>query len=386
MSMQKIEGMLDDIKNNFMKRLEAVESQLRTRKWANLPGAEDSGFSFFRAFRAIKTGDWSEAGVEREIFDQAKKRALGTSDDAAGGYLVPVQAMGELIEMLYAKSVVIESGAQVIPDLKGSPVQFPKMTGGATVYWIGDNSEIPDSEQTFGQIQMTPKKAAALVKLSNSLLAQSNPGAEAVVRQDIARGLSLAVDLAALRGTGSENQPLGIANTAGINTVTLGSGNGAVLGNNLDLFEDMAYELDADNALQGRLGFVFHPTVRRTLRKMKTPQWSGDSGGAPLIPQVILAAMAGDRAIQDAIGYPFRTSTQIPTNLVTGGSTNCTEVFFANWADVLIGMWGGMTILASNVAGTSFAYDQTWIRIIMNVDVVLRHPESVCLCNSLKIA
>jgi HK97 family phage major capsid protein len=367
------------------KRLDHVESQLRTRKWASLPGLEHSGFSFFKAIRAIQTGDWSEAGREKEVFENTRKKALGTAEDVAGGYLVPAQAMPEIVEQLLADSVVIESGARVINDLQGSPVTFPKMTGGATVYWVGDNAAITPSDPTFGQVKLTPKKAAALVLLSNSLLNQSNPSAEAIIRQDLARGLSLAVDLAALRGSGSENQPLGIANTVGINTVTLGTGSGAVL-SNLDLFEDMSYELAVDNALKGTLGYVFHPAIRRLLRRLKITHFSGDPGQEPLLPAVIWASMTGDNAILQAIGYPFRMTTQIPVDLVAGNSSNCTELYFGNWEDLLIGMWGGMTILSSNVAGTAFATDQTWIRVIINVDVAVRHAESFCLCNTARIA
>jgi HK97 family phage major capsid protein len=347
---------------------------------------EDEGFSFFKAIRAIQTGSWEGAEKEREVFDQTRKRALGTGDDVAGGYLVPSEAMPDLIERLMAESVVIASGARVITDLKGSPVLFPKVTGGATVYWVGDNETITPSQQTFGQLRMTPHKAAALVQLSNSLIAMSLPSAEAVVREDIARELALAVDLAALRGGGTENQPLGIANTPGLNTVTWGSGgNGAPLGNSIDLFEDMIYAVEVDNALRGSLGFVFHPAVKRALRKAKVPQFSEDDGGYPLIPAVIWASMRGDTALVEALQYPFRTTTQIPINLVAGNQDDCTEVYFGNWAEVLIGQWAGLTILASNVAGTAFATDQTWIRIILNVDIALRHAESMCLCNDLAI-
>lgn len=371
----------------LMTRVKHLEDHSRTRKWASLPGVEDEGFSFFRAIKAIRSGDWSEAGKEKEVFENTRRKAMGTADDVAGGYLVPGQAMPELIEMLLAESVVIESGARVITDLLGSPVTFPKQTGGATVYWVGDNMAITPSDLTFGQVKLTPHKAAALVQLSNSLLNQSNPSAEAVVRQDLAQGIGLAVDLAALRGPGSENQPLGIANIPGINTVTWGTGgNGAVLGNSLDLFEDMAYELAVDNALRGKLGFVFHHAVRRAMRKAKVPNFSEDAGGYPLIPAVIMASMAGDNALAEAIGYPFRLTTQVPVDLVQGNKSNCTEVYLGNWEDLLIGMWGGMTILASNVAGTAFATDQTWIRVILNVDVAVRHEASFCLCNDLAIS
>ncbi|MDD2901554.1 MAG: phage major capsid protein [Syntrophales bacterium] len=377
----------DAMPENLNRRLEDVESKLRTRKWASLPGVEAEKFSFFKAIRGIQTGDWSNAGYEKEVFDSTRRKALGTADDVAGGYLVPAQAMGDLIEMLRADSVVIQSGARVIDNLYGSPVLFPKQTGGATVYWIGDNDTITPSQPTFGQLRLEPHKAAALCQLSNSLLAMSNPSAEAVVRQDIATGMALAVDLVALRGTGTENEPLGIANTPGINTALAGDGvNGAPLGNSLDLFEDLSYQLAADNALKGSLGFVFHPVVRRVLRKMKVPQWSGDTGGYPLIPAVIMAAMSGDNALREAIGYQFRTTTQLPVNLTKGNKSNCTEVFFGNWSELIIGQWAGMSILASNQAGTAFQTDQTWIRVILNCDIAVRHEKSFALCNDLAIS
>lgn len=301
MQLRQIQQMLEEIKESagnipdIIRRVKTLESQLRTRKWASLPGVEDEGFSFFKALRAITTGDWSEAGKEREVFQETRRRALGTGDDVAGGYLVPAQAMPELIEMLRAESVVISSGARVLSDLMGSPVIFPKQTSGATVYWITDNQTITASEQAFGQLSLTPKKAAALVQLSNSLIAMSLPSAEAVVREDIAAALALAIDLAALRGSGASNQPTGIANTPGINTVALGA-NGAAL-SNLDLFFDLAYEVEKDNALRGSLGYVFHPAVKRALRKLKAPQYSGDIGGEYMIPAVIMASMAGDKAL-----------------------------------------------------------------------------------------
>jgi HK97 family phage major capsid protein len=150
----------------------------------------------------------------------------------------------------------------------------------------------------------------------------SLPAAEAVVRQDLAEQLSLAVDLAALRGTGAGNQPLGIANTSGINTVVLGA-NGSYL-SDLDLFFNMIAALEEDNALKGKLGFVVHPKVKSALRKLKTPQFSGDTGGEYALPPVVTALLATDRALEEALGYPLLSSTQIPVNLTKGTSSDCT--------------------------------------------------------------
>lgn len=365
------------------KRFTDLETKARERKWADMPGLEDEKkkFSFFRLFNAIATKDWSEAEFEREVCKEARKRALGTSDDTAGGYLVPVQAFPEFVEMLRAESVCLALGARILDGLSGSPVEIPKQTGGATAYWVGDNSSITDSTQATGQITLTPKKCAALTKLSNDLMKLSNPSAEAMVREDVARVIGLAVDLGMLRGSGQSNQPTGIANTGSINTYTHGSGgNGAVLAN-MDWAYDMEYELAVDNAMRGKTGFVFHPAIKRNIKKLKVAQYSGDTGG-----EYMVLPPPTDVQIEAWLGHPFKTTTQLPINLTAGNDSNCTEIYFANWQELILGQWAGMEILASNEAGDAFQYDQTWIRIITLVDVGVRHAESFCLANDVKIA
>jgi len=363
------------------KRLEEFEKQSKSRKWADMTGLDPGQFSICRALRAIRSGkppeQWGEigAGLEADVFRQT--RAMSTGNDSEGGYFVPAQAMPDFIEMFQAESVVTRMGATVLDGLVGAPVTFARQTGGATFYWTGENAEIVASMLAVGQLKMVPKKITGMVQLSNELVRMANPSAEAMVRRDLANGLALAIDLAALRGSGSENEPLGIANTAGINTVAMGT-HGA-LPNFINPWPDMEYELAVDNALRGKLGFVFHPKIKKVLKKLRNPYFSGDTGGEyPLLPLT-------DAQLQAVLGYPFATTTQLPINLTKGSSgAVCSEVYFGNWAEVLIGQWMGIEILASNIAGTAFAYDQTWVRIISQVDIALRHAESMCLSNDVK--
>jgi len=75
-------------------------------------------------------------------------------------------------------------------------------------------------------------------------------------------------------------------------------------------------------------------------------------------------------------------TTQIPINLGTG--TNETEIYFGNWQELVVGQWAGIEILPSKEAGDAFAKNQTWIRIITDVDIGLRHAESFCLGTGVK--
>ena len=194
------------------KRLEEFENQAKTRKWATgLAGLEleleKNKFSLCRAIHAMRTNNWDKAQFEADVFRQT--RALSTGDDSEGGYLVPAQAMPEFIEMFRAEAVCIRMGARVIDGLTGAPVTFTRQTGGATAYWVGENKEITESALKVGELKMIPKKVAALTKLSNELVRMSNPGAEAMVRQDFAIALGLAIDLATCGVPAPKTSPWG---------------------------------------------------------------------------------------------------------------------------------------------------------------------------------
>jgi len=357
----------------FESRVKFLEEKLTPRK-VSLPGVDEGKeeFSFLRAINAIMTRDWSEAGFEKEVFEQTAKRTMAAGTGSTGGYIVPNQYIAEIIELLRAEAVVVRMGATILDGLVGSPIEIPKQTGGATAYWVGENAAITASDLTLGQINLTPKAVAAMVKLSNRLIKLSNPSAEAMVRRDIATSLALKVDYAALRGAGTVNEPLGIANTPSINTVTIGGSGGTF---SFDYAEQMISELENDNALRGKLGFIWNPKVKSKMKRLKVAQFSGDTAG-----EYIILPMQ-DSKLRDYLGWDFASTTQLPTNLAKGSSTTLSEVFFGNWQEFIIGQWGGMEIMASSETSDAFEKNQTWVRIIQEMDFGVRHPESFCLCS-----
>ena len=239
------------------------------------------------------------------------------------------------------------------------------------MYWVGENSAITESEETVGQISMTPNQASVLVKMSNRLIRLSNPSAERMVREDMARVLALGIDLAALRGSGSANQPTGIANTGSILTVAIGTDGGVPSIANL---ESMLYQMELANTDNGKMGWAVHPRTWNTLRALKDAE-----NRYYLRP---------DLAKADAftlLGYQIRKTTQIPINLVKGSSGSvCSEIYLGNWQELIIAMWGGLEFMASQETADAFAKNQTWIRVIQEIDIALRHAASFCLVNDAK--
>jgi len=358
-------------------RLRHIEVNFpRSSRVISIPGLaeEKEKFSILRTIRALRTGNWNDAPFEKEIMDTVQ-RTMGTTTGPAGGFLVPTQLFPELIELLAAKAVCFQMGATFLPNLEGGEVTFVKQTGGATCYWVTEGLDITASDLAFGQLILRPKAVAALLKVNNQLIKRSNPAAEALVRNDITKALAREVDRVALRGEGTETRPLGIANTPNIGTYPLGTDGGYLL---FEHITDMEGVLEDANALDGRLGVVWHGKVKRRLKKMRIPQWNGDTAG-----QYVMLPMT-DQMLRDLLGYDFRVSSQIPTDLVKGTSEDCSEVYFGNWEELLIGQWGGIEILASQETSDAFQKNQTWIRVIQEVDCGLRHEESFCLCSDAK--
>ena len=124
-------------------------------------------------------------------------------------------------------------------------------------------------------------------------------------------------------------------------------------------------DLDAANALRGRLGWCLHPLALSEIRQMTV---NFNSTSTPLT-----AVNTSEGFADTLFGYPMRTSTQMtaPT-----ASNFASSILFGNWDDVMIARWGGLRLLASDTSDNAFSKDQTHIRATMRCDVALRHPES----------
>src|SRR5262249_53249335 len=157
--------------------------------------------------------DW----IGRKLGLRAK--ALGTIVDTAGGTLVPLPMLGELIDLQRSMEVFATAGAQEAALPPNGRVQFPKLTGASTASWVGAGSPITESQPTSGNLDLQAKKLGVFVKLNNELLRFASPSAEGLVRFDMARAAALKADLAMLEGTGG-TQIKGLITYSGIGTHT----------------------------------------------------------------------------------------------------------------------------------------------------------------------
>src|SRR5437764_10365576 len=173
---------------------------------AHLPAFEPHGQKLQQEIRAKMTADAGRFDPDEAAWITQKlglrTKALGTVQDTAGGSLVRFPVLGELIELQRNLEVFAAAGAQEVALPPNGRLQFPKLTGGSTAYWVGEASSITESQPTTGNLDLQAKKLGVLVKVNNELLRFASPSAEGLVRLDMARVAALKADLAMLEGTG----------------------------------------------------------------------------------------------------------------------------------------------------------------------------------------
>jgi HK97 family phage major capsid protein/HK97 family phage prohead protease len=275
------------------------------------------------------------------------KRDLNTSDD---NEIVATNLMaGEFIDVLRNESSVMQAGARMMPGLVGN-VAIPKKTAASTAGWIAtEGGASSESEPTFGTVSLAPKTVGAYTDVTRQLILQSTPAVEALVRDDLTQALALAIDKGALEGSGSSGQPTGILNTSGVNKPSSFAAAVPTFAEMVELETMVA----ADNALFGNLAYI---TDASTYGGLKTK--SKDSGSGMFVLEN-----------GEANGYRVIRSQQ-----ATAGN-----VYFGNWSDCLIGMWGGLDLTVDPYTASSSGT----VRIValQSVDVAVRNAVSFAYNN-----
>jgi len=343
------------------------------------------------------------SGYEREA-SQEVSRALNRSSDGFfmplstratyvtgtpehGGRLVATDLLSDnFIDVLRARSVTQTLGATVLTGLKGN-VSIPRQITATNTYWVSENDPITKDEATFDHVTMSPKTLGTRSTYTRLMLQQSTPDIESIIRNDMAMGLALELDRAALVGTGVNAQPLGVFNQVGIPTYSMGNnGNpftnsSATSGSGIDPLIEVEGLVAASNApINGTWGYVTNAKVTSSLRKLKTSGgYSYLSGTRPLTDPDNGNFIVGTGLPQNQLkvnGYPLFSTNSVPSNLTKGNGTGLSGLLFGVWSELLIGLWGGLEILVNPYGSDDFSRGNVSVRAMLTCDIAVKHVNS----------
>ena len=341
---------------------------LETPSEIGLTEKETKRFSIMRAINAMANPTDRKAQEAAKFEFECSEAAQRAYGKTAQGLMLPEDVMrnwnqrdlsagsdgdligqdyraGDFIDVLRNNSAVMPM-ATMLNGLTGD-VKIPRKTAASSAAFISsEGGAAGESEFTVGSVTMSPKTLGAFTDVTRQLMIQSSIDVENLIRNDLAQSMAIAIDDAALEGSGSSGNPTGITNTSGINSVSLSSAAAPTFAEMVS----METSVRVDNALMGDLAYIVHPTNYGTL---KTTEKATNTA------QFV--------AVNDEInGYKVVVSPQLTAN----------NYVFGNFDDLLIGMFGGLDIVVDPYSNSSTG--NVRIVALQSVDVAVRHAVSFC--------
>lgn len=303
------------------------------------------------------------------IGDSDVSMAVETSA-GSGGALVPENFHNEVIELLRPRAIVRRLQPMPIPLINGN-MTVPRHSSGATSGYVGEGSDVLATDTSFDDVKLQEKNMITLVPVSNQLIGRAGYQVEQLVLNDMLGAIAVREDKAFLRDDGTNDTPKGfkkVATDAGRTLPFAGTADLATIDAYLD---SLILELIQSDSLMIRPAWGLSPRTKMKLSGLR------DGNGNKVYPEMDQGMLKG---------YPFETSTTIPVNL--GAGSNESEIYFADWNDVMLGESNTMSVDFSKEATykdsggnlvSAFARNQSLIRVVTGHDIGFRHLEGLVL-------
>ena len=270
---ENMDSILTKIDDNdvAITRAEKVENNLKLA--AASTGAKVSsvntdkatrGWSLFKAVNEIRNGGQLtglEAEMHQEAQNEARKGLQGIglpsfmtekrAIDQANSAIAPT-SVGAYIDSLQASGLYNRVGLNNLGTVAADTV-LP-VAGGSTVGWKSEVAAAADGGANFGKVTLSPKRLTGYANLSNVILAQNGPAAEASVMRDMGRNMATQIDAAMFGSSNVTDAPTAIVQTTDTLTFTESTTAGGA-----GMVEDMLTAIQTvanSHGLDGNLAFV----------------------------------------------------------------------------------------------------------------------------------
>jgi len=300
----------------------------------------ERGWSLGRLIRGMVQQRWDDARFEKDLSDHVQRRTgsipngcwaplglllrdfnVGTSTEA-GNLVSSERRYGP--DPMRAASNLVDLGASVIAGLKAE-LSLPEFVSTTAASWLGElGTATTISEATRARL-LSPKRSAVKIVASRQAILQAPEALDQVLAKQFIEALFAQLEVGALNGTGSGNEPLGVRNTPNIGSVAGGT-DGALL-TYAHLCDLEKAPLASNAPMTDKSGFLVNPNTWRYLRTL------AKGSGLPFV-------LGDDRRV---LGHRTKPTTAMPANLTKGasGAVCSSLVFAADWQQLTIGIFGG---------------------------------------------
>ena len=361
------------------------------------PVKEQRSYSLGKMIRAQVTGDWRDAGLEREMHDEIAQRtgkqaegfyvpdfafragAMSTAATGASGSenvtdnFVPEIHRGDMfIEALRAKQVMAALGVTYMGGLTNR-IKMPKIATGAAAGFVEELGNVADQSPTDAAVTLQPRTLGAYADISRLLMKESVPAIDQVVQDDLLRSVADKIEFYAIQGSGSSGQPTGILNDGNVGNVDISAGTDVDALTWADITNIVKTVEDANGVInQATLGWLSNPKVKAKMANTSRVA-STDS------------VMLMNDPWSSIYGYPAEFTSNVPSDLDPGdGGSDASALIFGDFSQLIVGLFGAPSILIDETTGGLAGT----VRIIIHqdVDVALRNAVSFAKTDEVSVA
>lgn len=283
-------------------------------------------------------------------------RNMDTSNDSE---LVPTPLSAQVIDLARNKSRIFQAGARLVP-MTSKTLDIARVTSDASAEWKAEGDTWSSSDVGIDKVTLTAKTLIAGTKLTVEL-SEDAPNANEIVMNSISEKLALELDRVALVGSGSGQEPEGIANNSNVGEVSMGA-NGSVIDDFSEIISGQRKIYD-NNGIPASA--IFAPRTWEQIEGLT------DSNGNPLQwPQ-------SWRDIQRLM------TNQVPIDQDQGTSTGVSSsIYLGDYMQMLVGIRTNLRLEvfrgASDSSDSAFEKLEIWIRGYMRADIQFAQPGHFC--------
>ena len=277
----------------------------------------------------------------------------------SGGALAPEDFAREIIDGL-ADVAVMRQLARILPPISGKSAAYPRRTGGGGAAMVAEGQAITQYELEFDQVTLTPKKAAAIVEVSNELLADAGVDIAGYLAQHFRDEIGELLEGQYWNGDGTA------PNLQGILSAVDEDGEPVI-----ERVETADATVDVDDILElwaalpaqyrANAVFVCNPAMEAVLRKLK------DGDGRYLMVQDLTTGLGNT-----LLGRPLYLAEEFPGDLEAGDDCLMVGDFKRG---IYIADKAGIDIQRNDAIG--FNKDVTAFRAIFRTDIAIALPEAM---------
>jgi HK97 family phage major capsid protein len=275
---------------SFDKMMEAKADELVNKFMTGVESARIKAFAPSMK-KAKKTTDqdivrkWFNALVNHDgsMLREVQKDYMSETEDTDGGYLVPPMLVAEVNRFVSEYGVARKDMRYLPFSGAGNSRNIPALDSSVSVFWPDEAGVKNSTKPSFKLVAQTLKKIAAIVPLTEELVADSGIDIIALLGELIGEAIAMEEDRVYLSGSTIAGDPVnGVLYATGVVPVAMGAGDVAADIDPTDL-NNLIYAVPKEVRRNGK--FYLNSTIIKRIQNKKATDghfiWQAPAGDQP---------------------------------------------------------------------------------------------------------